>query len=53
VVAEGLDYWNGQRDRGDAAMYAYGASRFVLAAGRRDWAKELLPAIRWTLEYCR
>ena len=53
VVAEGLDYWNGQRDRGDAAMYAYGAARFVLAAGRRDWAKELLPAIRWTLEYCR
>ena len=31
VVAEGLDYWNGQRDRGDAAMYAYGAARFVLA----------------------
>lgn len=53
VVAEGLDYWNGQRDRGDAAMYAYGAARFVLAAGRRDWAKELLPAIRWSLEYCR
>ncbi|MBP5320836.1 MAG: hypothetical protein J6334_07585 [Kiritimatiellae bacterium] len=53
VIAEGLDYWNGARDRGDAAMYAYGATRFALAAGRRDWAEELLPAIRWTLEYCR
>lgn len=53
VIAEGLDYWNGKRDRGDAAMYAYGATRFVLAAGRRDWAEELMPAIRWSLEYCR
>ena len=53
VIAEGLGYWNGKGDRGDAAMYAYGATRFALAAGRRDWAEELLPAIRWTLEYCR
>ncbi len=53
VISEGIDYWNGKGDRGDAAMYAYGATRFVLAAGRRDWAEELLPAIRWTLEYCR
>ncbi len=53
VIAEGLDYWNGKGDRGDAAMFAYGATRFVLAAGRRDWAEELLPAIRWSLEYCR
>ncbi len=53
VIAEGLDYWNGKGDRGDAAMYAYGAARFALAAGRRDWAEELLPAIRWSLEYCR
>lgn len=53
VIAEGLDYWNGKGDRGDAAMYAYGAARFVLAAGRREWAEELLPAIRWALEYCR
>ncbi len=53
VIAEGFGYWNGAGDRGDAAMYAYGASRFVLTSGRRDWAKELLPAIRWSLEYCR
>lgn len=53
VIAEGLDYWNGVGDRGDAAMYLYGASRFVLTCGREDWAKELLPAIRWCAEYCR
>ncbi|MCQ2389717.1 MAG: hypothetical protein MJ138_08390 [Kiritimatiellae bacterium] len=53
VIAEGRDYWNGAGDRGDAAMWAYGASRFVLTAGRRDWADELRPGIRWTLEYCR
>lgn len=53
VIAEGFDYWNGAGDRGDAAMWAYGAARFVLASGRRDWAQKLLPGIRWTLEYCR
>ena len=53
VIAEGFDYWNGAGDRGDAAMWAYGAARFVLASGRRDWAERLLPGLRWTLEYCR
>lgn len=53
VIAEGCDYWNGAGDRGDAAMWAYGATRFALASGRRDWAERLLPGIRWTLEYCR
>ena len=52
VIAEGFDNF-GPHDRGDAAMWAYGASRFVLASGRRDWARELLPGLRWTLEYCR
>ena len=53
VIAEGLDIWEGRGDRGDAAMYAYGASRFALALGDRDIALELWPAIEWTLEYCR
>lgn len=53
VIAEGFDYWNGAGDRGDAAMWAYGAARFVLTSGRKDWAARLLPGIRWTLEYCR
>lgn len=53
VIAEGTDYWNGAGDRGDAAMYLYGASRFVLSSGRPEFAKELLPAIEWCAEYCR
>ncbi len=52
VIAEGVDYWNGAGDRGDAAMYLYGASRFALTTGRVDFAEELLPAIEWCAEYC-
>ncbi len=47
------DYTCCGKDRGDAAMFAYGATRFVLATGRRDVADELWPAIEWALEYCR
>jgi hypothetical protein len=53
VIAEGRGIWNGARDRGDAAMYAYGAARFALAYGRPETAEELWPAIEWCLEYCR
>ena len=53
VIAEGFDIWEGVGDRGDAAMYAYGASRFALASGSRAMALELWPAIEWCLEYCR
>ncbi len=40
-------------DRGDAAMIAYGASRFALARGDRSIAEQLWPEITWCLEYCR
>lgn len=53
VIAEGQDIWDGAGDRGDAAMYAYGASRFLLALGDRDYAGKMLPAVEWCLEYCR
>ncbi len=52
VIAEGVDYWNGAGDRGDAAMYLYGASRYALTTGDRAIAEELLPAIEWCAEYC-
>jgi hypothetical protein len=39
------------KDRGDAAMYAYGASLYALALGDRKVAEELWPAIEWCLEY--
>ncbi|QHT62278.1 hypothetical protein GXP70_21370 [Paenibacillus lycopersici] len=52
IIAEGYDIWEGAGDRGDAAMYAYGASLFALAGGKRDLAAELWPAIVWCLHYC-
>lgn len=52
IVAEGLDIWNGVGDRGDAAMIAYGASRYALALGDKKTAEELWPLITWCLEYC-
>jgi hypothetical protein len=39
------------KDRGDAAMIAYGTSQFVLALGDRKVAEELWPLIEWSLEY--
>lgn len=53
VIAEGLDYWNGAGDRGDAAMYLYGASSFCLTRGDREQAKTLWSSIKWCAEYCR
>ena len=53
IIAEGLDIWNGAGDRGDAAMIAYGAARYVLARGDKHEAEELWPLIEWCLEYCR
>lgn len=40
-------------DRGDAAMIAWGASRFVLLTGDESIARDVWPLIDWCLEYCR
>lgn len=53
IIAEGDGIWNGAGDRGDAAMLAYGASRYALARGNADEARELWHLIEWCLEYCR
>lgn len=53
IIAEGVDTWAGAGDRGDAAMYAYGGSRFCLAHGDKVIAEELWPGIAWCLEYGR
>lgn len=52
IIAEGTDIWNGAGDRGDAAMIAHGASRYVLESGSRQEAEQLWPLITWCLEYC-
>lgn len=51
IIAEGTDIWNGAGDRGDMAMIAYGASRYALALGKPETAKELWPLITWCIEY--
>ena len=53
IISEGIDFWEGAGDRGDAAMYAYGASRFALTCGNREIAEKLWRGIEWCLEYCR
>lgn len=53
VIAEGLDIWEGAGDRGDAAMYLFGASFFALVCRKKEYTDELWPAIRWCAEYCR
>ncbi len=52
IIAEGIDIWDGAGDRGDAAMIAYGASRFALTFSDKETAKSLLPLIKWCLRYC-
>ena len=52
IIAEGIDVWGGAGDRGDAAMVAYGASRYALARGDKAEAEELWPLIEWCLENC-
>jgi hypothetical protein len=51
IIAEGTDIWNGAGDRGDAAMIAYGATRFALSQGDPKIAEELWQLIEWCLEY--
>mgnify|MGYP002168054256 FL=1 len=52
IIAEGTDVWGGAGDRGDAAMIAYGASRYALKRGSKEEAEQLWPLIEWCLEYC-
>lgn len=51
IIAEGVSYWNGAGDRGDMAMIAYGATRYVLARGDRQEAAKRWPLIKWCLDY--
>lgn len=53
LYSEGIGQGRGDKDRGDASMYAYGCARFCLARGDKAIAKELWPAIVWCLEFSR
>lgn len=52
IIAEGTDVWiHSSKDRGDAAMIAYGATRFAMSLGDKKTAEDLWPLIEWCLEY--
>ncbi len=53
IIAEAVDYWNGAGDRGDAAMYLYGASRYALTCGKLGPGKVLWKAILWCAGFCQ
>ena len=51
IICGGDDVF-GPFDRGDAAMLAYGASRYCLERGDKEIAQRVWPLIEWCLEYC-
>lgn len=51
IIAEGDGVWNGAGDRGDGAMFAYGAARYALACGDAAAAERLWDGIVWGIEY--
>lgn len=51
IICGGDDVF-GPFDRGDAAMLAYGSSRYCLERGDKEIAKKVWPLIEWCLEYC-
>ena len=40
------------KDRGDAAMIAYGASQFLLRYADKDFARKIWTLIEWSINYC-
>ena len=50
IIAEGFDYWNGAGDRGDAAMYLFGLSRYLLTIGAAPTPRQE-KALIWCTEY--
>lgn len=52
IIADGFDYWNGAGDRGDAAMYLFGLSRYLLTIGKAPNAGQE-KALKWCVEYIK
>lgn len=53
IISQGQDIWEGAGDRGDAAMFLQGCSRFVLMLGLAELAEEFAEPLLWCAEYCR
>jgi hypothetical protein len=52
IIAEGIDIWHAAGDCGDAAMLAYGGTRYALTRGDIEEARFIWPLMEWSLEYC-
>jgi len=52
IIAGGLDYWNGAGDRGDASMYLFGLSRYLLTTGKEPDTGQRKSLI-WCIEYIK
>jgi hypothetical protein len=52
IIAEGTDTWHAAGDCGDAAMLAYGGTRYALTRGDMEEARYIWPLMEWSLEFC-
>ena len=52
IISEGHDYWNGAGDRGDAAMFLYGNSRYFLEMGILPNEKQF-KMLEWCYKYIK
>ncbi len=52
IISEATDFWNGAGDRGDAAMFLYGNSRYFLTSGIMPDESQL-KMLDWCAEYIK
>lgn len=50
IISEGIDYWNGVGDRGDASMFLFGNTRYFLTTGKIPNMTEF-KMLKWCSEY--
>lgn len=50
IISEGIDYWNGAGDRGDASMFLYGNTRYFLTTNEKPNDLEF-NALKWCSQY--
>ncbi len=53
IISEGTDIWEAAGDEGDASMYLYGLSRFLLERGDREEAERYFDTIDWCVRYIK
>lgn len=51
IISCGDSFWNGAKDRGDGAMYAYGVSRFLLSLGDKKLMADYFEALKWCVDF--